>query len=224
MLIDELKGNQDDNEYWFSGQFARLADFHVPEDDFLFYRIKIPKDKKPSFLKALYKEGYSEEYLFPGYSGGVSAIENRVKLEDYIKNLNKNPKINMIMSFNESEIKHIFEDGKRLTFKKSIAYDEIENIYIYSKKTKEILGYFKGNEINNYPPNDLWSNFNDMSTISKKEFFKYFKNVKIGYGIKINNLIKFKYPFKISNFELNSEFYFIHPKDNKTNLLLNFNY
>lgn len=222
ILIEEQKGNFEEN-YWHTGQFARITNISVPENDFLFYRIKIPKDKKHSFLKALYRDGYSEEYLFPGYSGGVSAIKNRVKLDNYIKNLNKNPKINMIMLFNESEINYIFEDEKRIMFKKSLAYEEIENIYIYSKQTKEILGFFKGNEIYRFPLKDLWFNFNDKSTFSKKEFSEYFKNVKIGYAIKINNLIKFKYPFNIPNFELNSEFYFIHPNDNKISLLLNFN-
>lgn len=77
-LVDE---EEYDDSYWPTGQFARIANVHVPDDEFLFYRIKIPKDKKALFLKELYADGYSEEYLFPGYDGAVKAMENRVKLE-----------------------------------------------------------------------------------------------------------------------------------------------
>lgn len=81
-LIDEQNGKkEDDDPYWFSGQYAKIANVYFPDDEFLFYKIKIPKDKKPLFLKELYADGYSEEYLFPGYGGAVKAMENRVKLE-----------------------------------------------------------------------------------------------------------------------------------------------
>ena len=32
-------------------------------------------------LKQLYKDGYSGEYLFPGYDGAVKAMKNRIRLE-----------------------------------------------------------------------------------------------------------------------------------------------
>ena len=44
----------------------------------------IPEDEKPNILKELYSEGYSEEYLFPGYDGVKQTIENRVKLDQVI--------------------------------------------------------------------------------------------------------------------------------------------
>ena len=81
ILIDEQEGNQKDNYYWPTGQFAVVAHIRVPENDFLFYRIRIPKDKKHLFLKQLYKDGYSGEYLFPGYDGAVKAMKNRIRLE-----------------------------------------------------------------------------------------------------------------------------------------------
>lgn len=81
-IIDEHAGkSEDDDPYWHTGQFSRIANVYVPKDKFLFYRIKIPKNQKPLFLKELYADGYSEEYLFPGYDGAVKAMENRVKLE-----------------------------------------------------------------------------------------------------------------------------------------------
>ena len=57
----------------------------MPENEQIFYKFVIPEDEKPNILKELYSEGYSEEYLFPGYKGVTQAIENKVKLDRLIK-------------------------------------------------------------------------------------------------------------------------------------------
>lgn len=197
-----------------------LGIFNHSKSEKLFYKFIIPNTLKHEILNELYLNGYSEEYLFPDYSGVVLAIENRVQLENYT--LNKTPKINMIMSFNDNEIDNIFTNKKRIIFKRNIICEDINQIFIYSKESHEILGYFKGNEIEEYPPENLWFNFKEKSALSEDEFFKYFENSKSGYAIRINDLINFKYPIKIPDFELISEFYFIHPNNSKVNFLLNF--
>ena len=60
----------------------------MPENEYAFYKFIIPEDVKPDILKELYSEGYSEEYLFPGYKGVAQTIENRVKLDKLINNQN----------------------------------------------------------------------------------------------------------------------------------------
>lgn len=77
-IIDRPKNSI---EHWCGDKIPRIADIRISDEDILFYKIKIPKNKKPSFLKELYRDGYSEEYLFPGYSGAILAMENQVKLE-----------------------------------------------------------------------------------------------------------------------------------------------
>lgn len=57
----------------------------LPETEYAFYKFIIPEKEKPNILKELYCEGYSEEYLTPGYAGVSRTIENRVKLEKIIK-------------------------------------------------------------------------------------------------------------------------------------------
>ena len=57
----------------------------MPKTETAFYKFIIPEDEKPNILKELYSEGYSEEYLFPGYNGVSQTIENRVKLDKLIK-------------------------------------------------------------------------------------------------------------------------------------------
>lgn len=58
----------------------------MPKDKYAFYKFIIPEEIKPEILNELYLEGYSEEYLFPGYRGVSKTIENRVKLDRLIKN------------------------------------------------------------------------------------------------------------------------------------------
>lgn len=81
-ILGELNENPKKGiEHWCDDKIPRIADIPISDDDILFYKIKIPKNEKPSFLKALYADGYSEEYLFPGYNGAIMSIENQVKLE-----------------------------------------------------------------------------------------------------------------------------------------------
>lgn len=56
----------------------------------LIYEFIISKDLKIEILEELYKEGYSEEYLFPGYEGVASAINNNLELKKYKKKNMKN--------------------------------------------------------------------------------------------------------------------------------------
>ena len=60
-----------------------VKEFDTEEE--LVIEVIIPEDEKPNILKELYSEGYSEEYLFPGYNGVSQTIENRVKLDKLIK-------------------------------------------------------------------------------------------------------------------------------------------
>ena len=50
-------------------------------EDKLFYKFIIPHDLKAKILNDLYKEGYTEERIFPGYASIAESIENRVKLD-----------------------------------------------------------------------------------------------------------------------------------------------
>lgn len=60
--------------------------FRIQKGEKAFYKFKIPENIKPEILNELYLEGYSEKYLFPGYSGVVKSIKNKVKLNRLCRN------------------------------------------------------------------------------------------------------------------------------------------
>ena len=54
----------------------------IPEGEKVFYKFIIPERFKAKILNELYNEGYSEEYLFPGYQSVTENIKNRVILDE----------------------------------------------------------------------------------------------------------------------------------------------
>ena len=198
-----------------------LNDFIIPSDEKIFYKFIISNELKHEILKELYLDGYCEENLFPGYLGVVQGIENRVKLEDYEKKLSADKKTDILMSFNEKEVENIFNFNKRVIFRKSLDYDKIDKVFIYSKASEEILGYFKVYEIIKNVPENMWNTFRAKSTLDKEDFFKYFENLSEGYAIFITDLIKFQYPISI-DLVANFEYCQIDCKTKNLNFLLNF--
>lgn len=59
-------------------------------DEKVFYKFIIPQDSKAEILNDLYKEGYTEERIFPGYDSIVKSIENRVKLDKLLEGKKSN--------------------------------------------------------------------------------------------------------------------------------------
>ena len=62
--------------------------FTLEKYEKVFYKFIIPGKLKHEILTELYLNGYSEEYIYPGYSGVVLSIKNKVKLDEYTGNLN----------------------------------------------------------------------------------------------------------------------------------------
>ena len=54
--------------------------FELDDDEKIMYKFVIPKELKAEILNELYLDGYSEEFLFPGYNGVTLSIKNRNKL------------------------------------------------------------------------------------------------------------------------------------------------
>lgn len=56
-----------------------IEKFTLKENERIFYKFVIPGECKYKILKELYADGYSEEYLFPGYWGVAEAMKNRAE-------------------------------------------------------------------------------------------------------------------------------------------------
>lgn len=64
------------------GSILRIS---LNDGEKVFYKFIIPCDLKAEILNDLYKEGYSEERIFPGYASIAKSIENKVKLDEELK-------------------------------------------------------------------------------------------------------------------------------------------
>lgn len=89
-LLDEYKSylensNNDKRKYPFNGQY----DIKLNGEK-VFYKFIIPQDLKAEVLNDLYKEGYTEERIFPGYASIAKSIENKVKLDKLLEGKKSN--------------------------------------------------------------------------------------------------------------------------------------
>lgn len=190
---------------------------NLTPNDTILYKLIIPKELKAKILNELYLEGYSEEYLFPGYDGVSKHVINEVKLKNLLKNsklLKKN--ILLYVNWNLDEVKN---KEKLYEF---IPYNfecEIDKIFIY--QNQEVIGYFKGNEIIKDTGENLWDNFGKLSGISQTEFNENFKECNC-FAIRINDLHLFKYHVKLCEFKLENDFCYIEEDNENLNFLLNF--
>lgn len=192
-----------------------------PEGEKAFYKFIIPEEIKPEILNELYLEGYSEEYLFPGYLGVAKSIENRVNLDKLLlKRINCNKK-NVLLVMDYNKIEKIKTGEKLYEFKKYNFSQEVDKIFIYSKEFKEVVGCFRGNKIFANTPLYFWKNFSEKADLTKKELFDYFKRKGWGWVIKINDLRIFDNPIKLYNFKEPGNYCYIENRD-ELKFLLNF--
>ena len=81
--LENAKKEYDGDEVKY--KLGRNINLSLKNDEKIFYKIIIPGKLKAEILNELYLEGYSEEFLFPGYFGVTDSIKNKTKI-DYLLN------------------------------------------------------------------------------------------------------------------------------------------
>ena len=201
--------------------FAGEKFIHLSKGEKAFYKFIIPEDKKPEILNDLYMEGYSEEYLFPGYAGVTQSIENRIRLDKLLLKTMNCDKKNVLLVMDDYDIEKIKKGEKLYVFKKYNFPDEVDTIFIYSHESKEVIGCFRGDEIITNTPLYFWKNFSEKSGLDKQELFDYFEPRRWGWAIKINDLRIFDNPIKLYDFKEPGNYCYIEHRD-ELKFLLNF--
>lgn len=105
--------------------------------------------------------------------------------------------MNALLSIKPKYVEEILKGNKKYEFRKSIFKykDELEIVYIYSTSpVKKIVGSFTIKSIIEGHPKLLWDRFEDVSGISRKDFFTYFGDRIKGYAIEIGDLQVFEMP------------------------------
>ncbi|MDR1721616.1 MAG: hypothetical protein LBR24_01030, partial [Methanobrevibacter sp.] len=82
-ILVELFDNKDEKGgYKLNG----LKTIYLKENEKVLYKFVISSDLKSKILSELYSEGYSEEFLYPGYKGVSNSIKNKAILQKLLDN------------------------------------------------------------------------------------------------------------------------------------------
>lgn len=97
----------------------------------------------------------------------------------------------ILISIKPCFVKHILDRTKRYEYRRSIPKNKCKIILIYSTfPVKKIVAYVQVEEILKLPIKKLWQITKNHSGISKKFFFQYFFDKKIGYAYKLGKVTK----------------------------------
>ena len=120
-------------------------------------------------------------------------------------------------------IKPIYADAivdqvKKVEFRKKVFKKNVEKVFIYSSSpVKMIIGFFTIAEIIEDTPDNLWKKFNKVGGINKDDFFEYYNEAEVGFGLVIDKVVKFEEgvdPIEfIENFTAPQSFIYLERKD-----------
>lgn len=107
----------------------------------------------------------------------------------------------VLMSIKPKFVEEIFSETKTFELRKKIFKSSINTIVIYSSSPKKkVVGEIIIDKIIPSTPKLLWKSYKNNLGISEKEYFKYYKNSKVAYAIKIKKVIKYKKELELKDF------------------------
>jgi predicted transcriptional regulator len=98
-----------------------------------------------------------------------------------------------IFSIRPKYAKRIFDGTKKYEFRKRIfKKPNVNTIIVYATSpVKKLVGYFLIDDIIKTSPEELWEISKEKAGIAKQEFFSYFNEREVGFGIKIKRPVQF---------------------------------
>ena len=97
----------------------------------------------------------------------------------------------VLISIMPKYVKQILNGNKKFEYRKSIPKNKFDTILIYSTvPDKKIVAIAKVEKTLKLSIKELWDTTKKYGGISKKSFFEYFKNRKIGYAYKLGKIKK----------------------------------
>ena len=106
-----------------------------------------------------------------------------------------------LMSIKPKFVEEIFSGTKTFELRKKIFKSSINTIVIYSSSPKKkVVGEIIIDKIISSTPKLLWKSYKNNLGISEKKYFKYYKNSKVAYAIKIKKVIKYKKELELKDF------------------------
>ena len=107
----------------------------------------------------------------------------------------------VLMSIKPKFVEKIFAGTKTFELRKNPFKRTVDTIVIYSSSpTKKVVGEIIIDKIISSTPKLLWKSYKNNLGISEKEYFKYYKNSKVAYAIKIKKVIKYKKELELKDF------------------------
>jgi len=98
-----------------------------------------------------------------------------------------------LLSIKPEFVEKIIKGEKKIEYRRKIFKKDVKSVIIYATSPwKKIIGEFYIEEILADEPKNLWAKTSKFSGVEKRFFMNYFKDTKIGYGIKIGKLKLYK--------------------------------
>ena len=107
----------------------------------------------------------------------------------------------VLISIKPKFVEQIFTGTKTFELRKRLFKRTVDTIVIYSSfPEKKVVGEIIIDRIISLAPKSLWESYKNNLGISEKEYFKYYKNSKVAYAIKIKKVIKYKKELELKDF------------------------
>lgn len=127
----------------------------------------------------------------------------------------------ILISIKPEYVEMIFRGGKTVELRRVLPKnlsDDAELIIYASSPTRSIVGKARIKKVEDHPIEKLWKKFGHKTGISAKYFREYFKGKDRGYGLVLDQVVKFSTPFHLNKLREELDFYppqsFMYAKPN----------